>query len=607
MTTNRVEFHMPQTPRQAVPASRCIVFLDGRLCPYLSVTQIVRAAAPEHSRAHMAYDPAAWPHAEQIPPEHIEKFAAMGRRVRIASICDGGMGAAAAETVTLFAGRIEQIHKTLGGDREGVEIVAEDFAARLRRITVFGTLWADRRGGAVRLDAGELIFNRSGLPNASRAAALHQGKAYRMFESDPARAVHWTCAAAVRYLLSEHLVTGELASPCIEQLEALFARRTLGTLDVTGATLLRAIEHCCDSTPVTFRFEPSAAGEWPDERIVFYRPGDGRPVELTYQRSGERMDLTRTNIRRAASRKTCGPVTHRFVGWGGVKMYEATFSLVKAWDPALEGAAQSVYAPSTNADFDSVRDVYRRWCLNEAGDYTAAPFLQGEPFDFSRIFERTPYVQRRRRFENTLTTRDGASLGRHLEMSIDGGGTWQPYPDAFDVLSDECGVWLSSDPLSTEVWSAIAAGTLRFRMTAAVAGDARLTVTVADGPVDAAIEVVDHLIEAPRFQYSKVTPESVFYRGTHARADERDDSEALHAYVRHKSVAHDPAVETLDVETPLVAQCYMPGDCVTSGLDGRDVLGTRSDGQTLCLVERATVDYQRQCTRLHIVRRRRKS
>jgi len=172
----------------------------------------------------------------------------------------------------------------------------------------------------------------------------------------------------------------------------------------------------------------------------------------------------------------------------------------------LEGGPQGFYSPSTNVDFAAVRDVYRRWCLNEAGDYSDPPYNGGEPFDCTRIFGRAEYVQRRRRFENALTIHNGQSIGRHLEVSYDNGATWQAYGESFDVLDDECGVWLSSDQLPAELWSVVAAGTLKFRITAAVQSDTRLTAIIADGPVNSIADVVDHIICADEFQYKKVCP-----------------------------------------------------------------------------------------------------
>ncbi len=600
--TNRVDFYLTQERRLGVPAGRCVVLVDGVVCPYLSVKEIVRSCGPEYGWARLEYEPALWPDGEPVAVECIERIAGVGKRVRVEAVYDGGAGFTAVETMPLFAGRIERIDTEIGGEREAAEIVARDYASRLNRVTVFGQRVIGSDGRCVRLDGEDLVFNRAGLPNASGLFVQQAGRWYRMFEGNRARSRRWTCAEAVQYLLSEHLSAGEIAAPCIEELEGLFGGRILRAIDVTGMSLLRAIEKCCAGAGVEFRFEPFEA-DGCEERIVFYRPGFGRAVELNHQAGGESFSVLRTNVHRVSSVRSYRPVTHRFMGRGGWKTYEATFELVKAWDPSLEGAAREVYSPSTNADFASVRDVYRRWCLNEAGDYTGAPYNRGEAFDLGRVFEGSEYVRRRRRFESCLSMHDGKSLGRHLEVSYDGGSTWEEYTGLFEVLDEECGVRLSGEELEAEVWSAITSGTLRFRITAAVASDSRLTVSVADGPVGSAVEVVEHIIEAGEFQYRKLSAASVF--GGVFEADERDDSEALHSLVRYMCGTYESGIETIYVETPIVAQFYLPGDRVTCDSEGRDVLGIRRDVRSVLVIERVAVDYQRQRTRLRVLKRRR--
>lgn len=602
MMSNRIDFHLPQEHQSSVPAGRSIVFVDGVLCPYLSVKELVRASAPTYGSARLVYNPAVCPQGQRIAPEDVDRIAPLGCRISIASVYDGGMGQASVETLPLFAGRIEQIETNINGDGEFVEVVARDFAARMARITVFGRRLLDRSGRTLRLEGRDLTFNAADLPNASAVAVQCAGLWRRVFDDDTARATHWTCAEAIRYLLCEHLLPGDLAIPTIEQLEAFFAGRTLPAIDLTGDTLLDALERCCAATGVKFRFESAEPQTSCDQCIIFYRPGTGRAVELNHQPRGQRFDLARTNICRLSTTRRPA-VTHRFLGLGGWKTYEATFPLVKAWDPSLEGGPQELYAPSTNPDFAAVQDVYRRWCLNEAGDWSGPPYNRGEPFDFSRIFERADYTRRRRRFENALTTRDGASTGRFLEVSYDG-ATWREYTDTFEVLDDECGVRLTGDPLPAELWTAIAAGTLAFRVTAAAPSDTRLTAAASSRPVNSAAEVFDHLIESADFQYRKVSPQSIFYRT--AAADERDDTQALYARVRHLCETYSPAIETIDAETPIVAQFFQPGDRVTCGPDSRDLLGIRRDTQSIFTIDRVTVDCEKQSTRLRILRIRRR-
>lgn len=475
-------------------------------------------------------------------------------------------------------------------------------AASLERITVYGERIVTS-SGSLFLSGTETVFNAAGLGNASSGSIERQGRSYKAFAAESSGGAYWTVADAVVYLLSEHIVFGRLQIPGVAELESVFGGARAEEIDVDGLSLIKALRKCCDGTGVTFRFVPRDERIGPLHRIVFYRPGRGRAVEMNYQRAGERLSISRTNVCRLDSERAFWPVTHRFIGHGDFKVYEATFDLIEAWDPAGEGGPQSDYSPSTNADFESVRNVYRKWSLNESGDYSQAPYNQGDTFDFSKIFETDSYVQRRRTFEQALSTdASGASLGYYLEVSYDNGSVWQEYTDGFNVSSSECGVWLSSDQLSSQLWSAISAGTLKFRITAAVTSDERLTVEIADGPVDSTAEVVDHVVKAANdFKYRKVSPRSVFYNST---SDEVDDTAGLGGYVRRLSETNVAVIETIDIQTLVVTAGYQAGDRVVTGPDGRDILGQRNDNRSIFWIERVQMDYRKQCTNLRILRRR---
>ena len=601
--SNSVDYFAAEETALSVPVGRCVVYVDGMLCPYLEVIEIVRTSGAGYGLTRLLYNPALWADGERVAVERIETVAAIGRDVVIIALYNARMGTTAMRSVKMFAGRIEAIETQIRGDCESVELVARDFSARLGRIGVYGQRVLLSSGSTMRLDGYETVFNRDGLPNASKASIQHEGKWYRTFEVDSTKARYWTCAEAVVYLLGEHLVGGQLVVGDVEQLDGVFRNRVLAELDVNGMSLLDALEKCCEQTDVRFRLEPCQEEGGPAERIVFYRPGQGRRVELNHQQAGERFSIGRTNICRVDSSRGFYPVTHRYIGMGDWKVYEATFDLVQAWDSSLEGGPQSDYSPSTNPDFDAVRDVYRKWCLNEAGDYA------GTPFDFGSIFERTPYLQRRRTFLKALSTdSEGESLGYYLEVSYDDGATWQEYADSFDVLDDECGVWLSDDALSEDVWTAIGADTLKFRITASVSSDERLTVAVADGPVNSAAEVIDHVLDlSGRFEFRNVSGKSIFHNSASSDAgvpNEVDDSEALHGCVRNLCETHEAIIETIDVETPVAGLYYNCGDGVTCSPDSRDVLGVRRDNRSLFWIERVAIDFQKQQTKLRIMRRR---
>jgi hypothetical protein len=308
-------------------------------------------------------------------------------------------------------------------------------------------------------------------------------------------------------------------------------------------------------------------------------------------------------------------VTHRYVGLGNYKVFEATFELIKGWPWYDEDVDYEKFSPSTNPEFIKVKDVWRKWCLNEAGDYTAEPFSQGPAYDFSPIFGSDKFVHQRRRFWPALS-RDaqGRSLGYHLEVSYDAGTHWWQYPYAFDNLLDECGIWLASERLDIDTWIAAIKGGLKFRLTATVVSDERLSCTVADGPVGGLVPVVERVIEAgSKFRFRKVTGRSTFagfQQGVMVepidfaagQPDEADDTAVLNQFVRRRAQANSTAIETFEVQTPYLALGFEVGDVVRTSPDDRDIFSTVSDNRSTVVIERVRVDFQKQTTGLKVVR-----
>jgi len=607
--SNRVDFFQSDQTQLAFPSATVSILLDGSLCPYLELIEIVRCGWPEFSWARLAYNPAPYASAGLIAAEEIETELAIGKAVFIRQVCNGSAPGAAAFSFPIFEGQIEGIETRFGPDGERVEIVAKDFSAILKRITVYGQRVSNSDGSTLFLAGTDTVFNADGKANAAIEPIENNGDSLTVFCAEPSQGKLWSYAEVIDYLLCEYLPNGQLQTPSIEQLRALTESQTVRDLDVTGLNLLEALHRCCERVGLRFKFVPRSVLTGPGQAIVFYKPGKGRVVELNCQCPGEQFSISKTNIARLRSRRNYWPITHKYIGQGDFKIYEATFELVKAWDPASEDADYDKFSPSTNPNFYQVKDVYRKWCLNEAGDYSGAPYNQGDAFDFSKIFQSGDFVRRRRRFWPTLTTdKQEKSLGYFLQVSFDNGLHWWQYLYAFNNLLDECGVWLSSDQLDVDTWVAALKGVLRFRITASVISDERLSCLVADGPIDSTVPVVEHIITLPRqFKYRKVSSQSIFANVSDeslGEPDEVDDSTALFEFVRRRAAVSSETIETVDVQTPNLVFDYHLGDRVTCSPESRDLLGCKSDNRSIGWIEWVQMDFEKQCTNLKIVRKR---
>jgi len=608
--SNRIDFFKPTHTKLAIPAAATLVLIDGQICPVLETLEIVRGGWPEFSWARLAYNPSAYSEAGLIPAEDVEDEFPIGKSISIRQIYNGAAPDILVCSFPIFAGQIDVIEKKFDSDGERVEIIARDFSSILRRITVYGQRVSDINGSSLFLTGVDTIFNEGGKGNATVEPVTNNSNSYTAFCAESSSGRLWSYAEVIRYLLCEYLPVGQLQSPSVDQLQVLTEDQKVRDFDVTGLNLLDALHRCCERIGLRFKFVPRLAATGPSEAIMFYKNGVGRTVELNCQRRGERFSISNTNVSKLHGRRNFWPITHKYIGQGDFKIYEATFELKKAWDPAEEDTDYDKFSPATNPDFYKVRNVYRKWCLNEASNYSGEPYNQGEAFDFSKIFQTGNFVRRRRRFYPTITTdKQGKSLGYFLQVSFDNGPHWWQYLYAFNNLLDECGIWLSSDQLDVDTWIAALKGVLKFRITASVVSDERLNCAIADGPVDSTVPVIEHIITLPRqFKYRKVSSQSVFanvYSGAAGVPDEKDDSVALFESVRQRAKASSATIETIDVQTPILAFDYHPGDKVTSSPESRDLLGCRSDNRSVCRIENVRMDFEKQCTNLKIIRQRR--
>ncbi len=606
--SNRIDFFQSAKGGLSLPAATVSVLLDGTLCTDLEVIEIVRSGWPEFGWAKLAYNPAAQQDANWMPAEQVETKFAMGKPLCIRQIYNGIPPGAATFSLSIFEGHIEGIETRLDSDSEKVEIIAKDFSAALSRITVYGQRLTDNGGSTLFLAGLNTVFNHDGQVNASCSPAEINGKNYTVFCAEASQSKFFSLSEIIDYLLCEYLPVGCLQTPKIEQLRALTENQSIRDLDVTGLNLLEALHHCCERAGLKFKFAPRLDETGPRQAIIFYKNDTGRVVELDCQQRGEQISISRTNIATISSKKNFWPVTHKYIGQGDFKVYEATFELVKAWDPTDEDMDYEIFSPSTNPDFYKIKDVYRKWCLNEAGDYSNAPYNQGEAFGFSKIFQSNNFVRRQRRFWPSLSTdKNRKSLGYFLQVSYDGVNWWQ-YLHAFNNILDECGIWISSDQLDVDTWIASLKGALRFRITASVISDERLSCEVADGPVGSAAPVVQHIITLPRqFKFRKVSGQSIFANdsdGTLGVPDEVDDSAALYEFVRHKAIASSEIIETAKIQTLSLVFDYRVGDMISTSPQSRDLLSCRSDNRSTCRIERVQMDFKKQCTNLKIVRQR---
>jgi hypothetical protein len=607
--SNKIDFFQSEQRQLSLPAASVSILVDGILCPDLELIEIVRSGRPEFGWAKLAYNPAAHTGTDVKAAEDFVNEFASGKTVCVRQYYNAYLCSSAVFGLPIFSGQIESIETRRTADGEKLEIIARDFSVNLKRLSVYGQRLAKADGSSIFLAGLDTIFNPDGKGNANQTAIVLDGKSYTVFCGESIQSRLWTYAEVINYLLCEYAPAGQLKTPSFSRLQALTENHIVRDLDVTGLNLTEALNRYCERIGLKFKFVPRMADNGPGQAIVFYRAGTGRVVELNCQPAGQQFSISKSNIAEIHSMKKFWPVTHRYIGQGDFKTYEATFELIKAWDAGLEQNNYDILSPSTNPNFCISKDVYRKWCLNEAGQYSSPPYNQGDAFDFSQIFESSNFVHRHRRFRPALTTDvQGHSLGYFLQVSYNGGQSWWQYLHAFNILLDECGVWLSSDRLDMDTWAAALQGSLRFRITASVVSDERLTAAFTNGPVNSSAPVVEHVMTLPRqFKYRKVSDQSILTEATSqifGKPDEADDSVALYEFVRQTAATSSEVIETFDIQTPSLMFDYRLGDIVSTSPESRDLLACRSDNRSISRIVRVQMDFEKQCTNLKIVRQR---
>jgi hypothetical protein len=166
---------------------------------------------------------------------------------------------------------------------------------------------------------------------------------------------------------------------------------------------------------------------------------------------------------------------------------------------------------------------------------------------------------------------------------------------------------LGSDELSEDVWIAINAETLKFRMTATIASDERISFMASNGPIDSVTQVVGHVETNDKFKYCKVKSSSIFYNQVQSgtvESDQADDTDKIAAYCNSLLRLNERVIEKIKVSSAILSLHYNPGDRIVCSPNSRDILGIRRDQRSRFVIEKVMMDVEKQQTQLEIVRKR---
>ena len=567
MSQQIVTYHPAASVPAAIKAMPPLVELAGKSAPWLEPLEIVRSTGSTLNRARLRihrHTPVTRGRSDDLA-----EMATSGTPIRISwRFYDPWRSRV--QTWPLFSGVVQGGNSDLGDQEDHAVLEACSKAALGANRQIEGIRLRTEEGSNAYLSGSTVVFNPDGRPNATEGTGVN--KSYPVFELNQQRAVYWTYATAITYLVREYLQSYNLyVDTSLAMLETLTAGRVLRNVNVTGLAPLEAIGRLCGRVAIGYALELAALSNGEViSCLKFFSDGRGLPAYLCHQKPGEKLDLDQTNVQILDLQRRPHYSFH-VSGFGGYRRFESTFELVRAWDAAKEVNDYDLYSPTSNPDFVEVQDVFRKWTLNEAGDYSPSPYNRGDAYDLSEVFQTTAYAARRRRFWPCLSrTGSGESMGYYLEVSYNSGLTWHKYPGAFDNLLDECGVYLTFDTFSPEMWIAIKKDMLCFRITATVVSDERISAEIHDGPIRASRPVhsaTSHFGE--EFRYQQVTPSSVFYgSSTLGAPDVVDDGAALRSRLRDHLLQQKQHAWRGTATIPFVRPDLWPGQ-VVGGIEGR--------------------------------------
>lgn len=537
------------------------VLVDGRPDPRMRLDWIESdlGAAPRAGfSVGLGYGPEM---PDDLRLEYAAPQARPGRTVLARLLRGGVLPGADRGDLVLFEGAVTRVEMDLGPEGEGLRLEAEDLAGQVLRRRVGGRRIRMASGSIEHVPGLDLVFNPDGRPNASA-----QADAIFAPPGSPG-AWAWTTAEAVAYLLAEYGDSDVLALPSAAEIRAALPDLALSDVRLEGRTLGEALAALLEPAGgrAAVTAQPGPAGV--SRRLELLLPGRSPAVSLAHQPVGAAFDPAATLLSDLSIRMEFDAAPRRYVARGDRKVFEATLDLVPGWDDALVSYDWWKFIPSLNPDFEAVRDVLRKWVLNEAGDYSGAPYNRGDPPDLGPVFGGEPYVQQRRRLLEGLS-RDalGRSRGVLAEWSFDSGSTWQRMAMPMQVLREECGFYLTGNTLRPEYLWACLTGTVRARVTAAIESDSCLLAEWAaqgDGTLPGRTR---HLEVPAGHRYRKVSPLSRFYG--EGGADEADDSAHLEELVEAAAEADARCPAPARIRIPYLALGYAVGLRLT-GLRGR--------------------------------------
>ena len=349
-----------------------------------------------------------------------------------------------------------------------------------------------------------------------------------------------------------------------------------------------------------------------EKKIHLISQGTGIEKQVYFQRPGEVLDLTKSNVPEVSLDTNISELANRVTVYGGFIKKEVTVEIFKCWHPDQDSLTPDEVQRKDEAgsQFELYPNVHRKWALGEGGDYIGLrPEFGNAPTDltFFDPQEGEEYVHKRRRTEPLLTyDKELNRRPQYLEYFDNSLSAWQPVPPewGYRVLDDEIGIYFTGNKPPAELWEQGAdnVDNMRLRLTCVVACDKRISHTAERRPSSPNGRDIELTLDASdRFFKKTVHTSSSFYGDEQLLNDEVDSTTDIEEYAESLRDINDSANLQVYLNLFGIYHSYQRGDLITK-IDGRNISLNRNSSDVatkkFLQVTRVVWDYQNQRTGL---------
>lgn len=416
--------------------------------------------------------------------QHFPTFSPSGEVIRYVSRCEHDLFGEPSGGVIMFAPGVPKLRAPGWLTQpEGSFVRVDDpiiFNPEIDGRTV-GNMHSAIRYGRFRIP----VFLHPESVRTEAGRTLHKGTA-----------ITWPLTSAVYYLC--HVLNAgpirPITNPTLAELGAVFVDSTdlLRNAQVDDGKMLPEV---LDELLLPMGYHWKLAKRRGSRKIEFFRRGSGGSlVYLNHQRFGDVFDPTKTNVETQGVVFDASRLANTIVGRGSKLQLEITAELVRTWPEALDEYSRDQLTEKAIAedagDTPGLADAYRKWALNEAGDYI------GKRPEIKTIFNQTLVnqlragnwlrwmVPRRRKLLPTLTQNAaktepiGTTDGVEIEYK-GADGEWKPVGGwSIEFLKAEAGIYIKDEAIPEALLDARSGAAMR--ITATIETDFRITAKAAD-------------------------------------------------------------------------------------------------------------------------------